>query len=422
MRQRWWGLGTGAGPDLAWGESRVRDPERFRQAVRERRRAAGHTQQQLARAIGLHPDVLSHKLHQRGAGLTAADVIAIVTTLAGWGAVASQAEARTLLALMAVPPHAIPARVWAAPPLSDLPPGPASDAPGSPAPAAGASAPGPDERGSDGRHPDERSAERDGQDGGGHLLLAPVPVPVTPLVGRAAEVAAVVSAVTGSRLVTLTGTGGTGKTRVALRAAAELTSRFTNGVAFADLTPLGDADLVEVTLLRTLGLVPRSATAAEDQLAAALAPAHLLLVADNMEHLVERAPLLGRLLAAAPRLHLLVTSRIPLGLYGEHQVRVPPLRLPEATRAEASTAEASEAVQLFIQRARAVVPEFAPHGEALAATAAVCAALDGLPLAIELAAARVRLYPPQALLARLQDRMSLLTGGPRDGACRQTRS
>jgi predicted ATPase len=378
----------------------VRDPERFRQAVRERCRTAGHTQQQLARAIGLHPNVLSHKVHQRGAGLTAVDVIAIVTTLAGWGAVSSQAEARTLLALMAVPPHAVPARAWAAPPLSDLPPGPA---PGE-------------------QHPDERGAEPDGHADGSRLLLAPAPVPVTPLVGREAEVAAVVSAVTGNRLVTLTGTGGTGKTRIALAAAAELTGRFADGVAFADLAPLGDADLVDVTLLRALGLLPGSAAAAEEQLAAALAPAHLLLVADNLEHLVERAPLLGRLLAAAPRLHLLVTSRIALGLYGEHQVRVPPLRLPETTHADAggaAGAEASEAVRLFIQRARAVDPGFAPHGEALTATAAVCAALDGLPLAIELAAARVRLYPPQALLARLRDRLSLLTGGARNLPQRQ---
>ena len=226
------------------------------------------------------------------------------------------------------------------------------------------------------------------------LAPAPLPVPLTPLVGRTAQVAAVTSAVPGCRLVTLTGTGGTGKTRVALQAAAELAGRFPDGTAFADLAPVGDPELVGVTLLRALGLTPQSAATAEDQLIAALRPVRVLLIADNMEHLIEQAPLLRRLLAAAPGLHLLVTSRVGLGLYGEHQLRVPPLRLP----GPATPAADSEAVQLFVRRARAVAPGFDPRGEDLAATAAICAALDGLPLAIELAAARIRLYPPQALL------------------------
>jgi len=355
----------------------------FREAVRARRRAAGRTQQQLARRVGVHPDVLSHKLRARGAVLTSADVTAIVTVLAGWGAVGSQAEARALLALMGVPPG-----TWADGPLGALPPGD----PGQPP----ASQPGPE--------PARRG-------------LSPVPLPwmLTSLVGRAAEVAAVAAAVAGGRLVTLTGTGGTGKTRVALQAARELADRFADGVAFADLAPVGDPGLLAVSLARAVGLTPQSAATAEGQLAAALRPARVLLVADNMEHLIEQTPLLGRLLAAAPGLHLLVTSRVPLGLYGEHQLRVPPLRLPD----QVGPAADSEAVQLFVQRARAVAPGFDPRGEALAATAAICAALDGLPLAIELAAARVRLYPPQALLPQLQARLPLLTGGPRDLPPRQ---
>ena len=251
--------------------------------------------------------------------------------------------------------------------------------------------------------------------GGSRLAPQPLPVPVTPLVGRAAEVAAVAAAVPGCRLVTLTGTGGTGKTRVALQAAAELASYFPDGTAFADLAPVSDPDLVAVTLLRTLGLASQSAATAEDQLAAALRPARVLLIADNMEHLLEQAPLLGRLLTAAPGLHLLVTSRVGLGLYGERQLRVPPLRLPD----QAGRAASSEAVQLFVQRAQAIVPGFDPRGEELAATAAICAALDGLPLAIELAAARVRLYPPRALLPQLQARLPLLVGGPRNMPQRQ---
>ena len=377
----------------------MQDLAGFRAAVRERCRAAGRTQQQLARAVGLHPSVLSHKLHHRGALLNAADVAAIVTALADWGTVGSAAEARGLLALMAVPERAIPAQAWTSGPLGALPRDPAPAA--RLASRAGAAA-----------APDPAPAANPS---GGRLAPAPLPAPVTPLVGRSAEVAAVAAMVAECRLVTLTGTGGTGKTRVALQAAAELAGRFPDGTAFADLAPVRDPDLVAVTLLRALGLTPQSAATAEDQLTTALRPAGLLLVADNMEHLVEQAPLLGRLLTAAPRLHLLVTSRVSLGLYGEHQMRVPPLTLPE----HAGQAVDCEAVQLFVQRARAVAPGFEPRGDALAATAAICTALDGLPLAIELAAARVRLYPPQTLLPQLQAGLQLLTGGPRNLPQRQ---
>jgi predicted ATPase len=372
----------------------VHDLDGFRAAVRERRRTAGRTQRQLARAIGLHPDVLSHKLHQRGAVLTPAEVVAIVATLAGWKVIGSTAEARTL-ALMAVPEYAIPAQAWAAGALGDLPSLPAPSLPAPSQPEAPASVPGP-----------RLSPERDG----GRLSPVPVPVPMTELVGRRAEVATVVAAVAESRLVTLTGAGGIGKTRVAAQAAAELAGRFPGGVAYADLAPVGDPGLVGVTLLRALGVTPAAAATAEDQLGAVLRPRRVLLVIDNMEHLVEEGPLLARLLTGAPELHLLVTSRISLGLYGEHQVRVPPLGLPGTV---ASAAD-SEAVQLFLQQAEAASSEFKPGEDALAAAAAVCAAVDGLPLAIELAAAWVRLYPPQALPPLLQARLSLLTGGPRD--------
>jgi predicted ATPase len=390
---------TAVSPAQTYRGSRVQDLAGFRAAVRERCRAAGRTQQQLARAVGLHPSVLSHKLHRRGALLNAADVAGIVTALADWGTVGSAGEARALLALMAVPERAIPAQAWTSGPLGALP--------RDPAPAAGLA-----DRARAAAAPDPAPAANPSA---ARLAPARLPVPLTPLVGRAAEVAAVTAAVPGCRLVTLTGTGGTGKTRVALQAAAELAGRFPDGAAFADLAPVSDPDLVAVTLLRALGLVSQSAATAEDQLAAALRPARVLLVADNMEHLIEQAPLLSRLLAAAPGLHLLVTSRVALGLYGEHQLRVPPLRLPD----QAAQAAGSEALQLFVQRAQAVAPGFDPHGEALTATAAICSALDGLPLAIELAAARVRLYPPQALLPQLQARLLLLVGGPRNLPQRQ---
>jgi predicted ATPase len=361
----------------------------FREAVRQRRRAAGRTQQQLARGIGVHPDVLSHKLHGR-ALLTSADATAIVTVLAGWGAIGSRAGARALLALAGVPAQAVPA-AWAGGPLGALPPGD---------PPASGSAP---------------AADPPSGQAGRRLVPVPLPAVVTPLVGRAAEVAAAAAAVAGHRLVTLTGTGGTGKTRVALAAAAGLAGRFGGQVAFADLAPVGDPHLLAAALARAAGLAPPSPAAAAAMLAGALRPAELLLVADNMEHLVEAAPLLARLLAAAPGLHLLVTSRIPLGLYGEHQLRVPPLSLPGPHTDPA----AAEAVQLFCARARAAGPRFDPDAGTLAAVAGICAALDGLPLAIELAAARVRLFPPQALLPKLAGRLPLLTGGPADLPPRQ---
>jgi predicted ATPase/Tfp pilus assembly protein PilF/DNA-binding XRE family transcriptional regulator len=410
----------------------VRDIEGFRQAVRERRRAAGRTQQQLARAIGLHPHVLSHKLNERdGAVLTVPEVIAIVITMASWGGVGSRDEVSALLALMAVPPQAIPAQAWGTAPLADLPQaGPAAVSPGlagvsskpaaiptgpaavPPGPAAVPPGPAAVPAGSAAQVPGSPAA---GDLAPGRLVPAPLPVPVTPLVGRGGELAEVTAAVAEGRLVTLTGTGGTGKTRLALEAARRLAGGFPDGVAFANMAPVQDPGLVGVTLVAALGLTPRAAEPAEAQLTAALGPARLLLVADNLEHLVEEAPLLGRLLAAAPGLRLLVTSRIPLRLYGEHQIRVPPLRLP-GTDGEPA---ASEAIQLFIERARAVVSRFDPQGPELEATASICRLLDGLPLAIELAAARTRLLPPQELLARLKAQPALLSGGPRDVPHRQ---
>ena len=213
-----------------------------------------------------------------------------------------------------------------------------------------------------------------------------------------------------ARLVTLTGVGGTGKTRLALQAASDLAGDFADGVAFIDLSPVDDPALLATVVARALGLTPASAQAAEAYLAEALHDRELLLVVDNLEHLLDETPLLARMLAVAPGLRLLATSRIPLRLYGEQTSACPPCTCPG--RGQGATD--SEAVQLFIARARAVRPDFAPDAGELAAIGEICAELDGLPLAIELAAARIRLYPPRALLPLLQSRLALLTGGPRD--------
>ena len=376
----------------------MRDPEQFRQMLQAHRRALGRTQRELARAIGLHPDVLSHKLRGRdGATLTQADAVAIVVTLAKWGALTTRAEARTLLGLMAVPPHAVPAAMWSAPPLADLEAGEIAQA--------------------DGTHPVGRAPEVPGRsEVPPALRLARLPEPATPLIGRVAECASVHAALAASRIVTLTGVGGIGKTRLALRVGQEAAAgaRFADGVAFVDLAPLRDPALLSLTLARALGLDEHLAVSPETQVIEALATRHVLLVVDNLEHLLEEVPLLGRLLAAAPRLHILATSRVPLRLYGEHELRVPPLPLPASGSDGPQDLAKSEAVQLFVARAAAVSPGFAPAGAALAAVAAICAALDGLPLAIELAAARIKLFPPEALLPRLSARLALLIDGPRN--------
>src|SRR5215471_16282178 len=377
----------------------MRDLAAFRGAIREHRRAVGRTQQQLARAVGLHPDVLSHKLNGHGeAILTAADVAGIVTTLAAWGALRTRADARELLELMALPPQAIPDAAWAAPPLATLL---ADEAP------ARARSPEPMTRAPDLTSATPKPMPR--------LTAAPLPVPATTLIGRRAERQATTAALDASRLVTLTGTAGAGKTRLALYVASELADRYADGVAFVDLAAVRDPALLTLTIARAVGLTPTSAADAEREVADGLHGRELLLVLDNVEHLLEQTPVVSRLLAAVPGLHVLATSRIPLRLYGEHVMRVPPLPLPAIDE----PATDNDAVQLFLQRARALRPDFAPVGAELAAVAAICGVLDGLPLPIELAAAAVKLYAPQALLPMLESRLAVLTGGPRDAPQRQ---
>jgi predicted ATPase len=398
----------------------MRDLRAFRAAVRQHRRVVGRTQQQLARSMGLHPDVLSHKINGNdNALLTMSDAIGIVTTLTDWGAVTTRADLQALLDLVEVPLHAIPAAAWSVPPLAALRDAEDDTAAsrlvssairvqtaGKPSEAV---APPPSQPAAQ-LAPPERVAPQ------ARLTLSPLPAPATALIGRERERAEVVAAVAASRLVTLTGPGGTGKTRLALQAARDLAGNFADGVAFIDLAPVRDARLITTTLARELGLTAASAETAEADLTKALRDRELLLVVDNLEHLLDETDVLARILVTDPAIRMLATSRIALRLYGERAIRVPPLHLPGA---DDDGAEDSEAVQLFIARARAARPDFAPDGAELVAVAEVCAALDGLPLAIELAAARTRLYSPSALLPMLRSRLALLTGGPRDAPQRQ---
>src|SRR5918999_2099459 len=243
-----------------------------------------------------------------------------------------------------------------------------------------------------------------------------LPMQPTPLVGREREVEDVRGRLLAPevRLLTLTGPGGTGKTRLALQAAADLLDEFEDGVFFVALATLTDPTLVASTVAQVLGVRESGDQPLIEGVKDYLKDKLLLLVLDNFEQVLEAAPLAGELLSA-PRLKVLATSRIPLAVYGEHEYAVPPLAVPDPKRLPGLEALSQyEAVRLFIERARAAKADFAVTSENAPAVAEICARLDGLPLAIELAAARVKLLPPGAMLGRLGRRLKLLTGGARD--------
>ncbi|KAB8143072.1 XRE family transcriptional regulator [Chloroflexia bacterium SDU3-3] len=220
------------------------------------------------------------------------------------------------------------------------------------------------------------------------------------------------------RLVTLTGPGGTGKTRVAVESIALLESSFPGGVWFVDLAPVSDPALVLAAIAQAVAL-PRGAGPLLAQLAEALRGDAALLLLDNFEQVVDGGADVAALLGACPRLKALTTSRIALGLMGEHELPIPPLGLPDRARLPPLPQLTQyEAIRLFRARARAARPSFEITAENAAAVAEICYQLDGLPLAIELAAARIKLFPPQALLAKLDRRLAFLTGG-RDRPSRQ---
>ncbi len=268
-------------------------------------------------------------------------------------------------------------------------------------------------------HPHDRSApapaatlDRDG--------LAALPRFLTPFVGREREVAAVQELLlrADAPLVTLIGPGGVGKTRLAARVAEASAGAFAAGVAFVPLAAVEDPDLVLPTVATTLGVRDSGEKPLDARLADFLRDRPLLLVLDNLEQVLPAAPRIAALLAACPALTLLATSRAPLIVSGERAFDVPPLSLPiRGERGKAPHLDdlaGFESVRLFVERAQAARADFALVDANAAAVAEICRRLDGLPLAIELAAARVRAFPPPALLARLERRLPLLTGGARD--------
>jgi len=255
------------------------------------------------------------------------------------------------------------------------------------------------------------------------VRITNLPAQPTPFIGRERELAALMSLLDRPdvRLVTLTGAGGTGKTRLSLQAAADLIDQYEHGAYFVALDAIRDPSGVVPQVAAALGFKP-SAESSDmlGDLKVYVRERQILLVLDNFEQVVEASPAIGELVAAAPRLKVMMSSRMALNLYGEHDFPVPPLGLPDRHgKLTAAATSQYESVALFIQRAKAVRADFEINEGNAPAIAEICVRLDGLPLAIELAAARIKMFPPQAIMERLDERLKMLTGGARNLPARQ---
>ncbi len=247
-----------------------------------------------------------------------------------------------------------------------------------------------------------------------------VPRPRTSFVGRERELGSARRLLGCTRLLTLTGPGGSGKTRLSIALAARVAAEFRNGVRFAPLAAVRDPSLVPASIAQSIGLQDARGQSLLEHMTSYLANRKVLLILDNFEHVLPAGEFVAKLLGASSDLRILVTSRSPLHVSGEQEFPVPPLLLPEpAAPVSAASLAECESAQLFAARAAASVPGFTITVENAEAIAGIVRRLDGLPLAIELAAARVKLLPPAAILTRLADSLGLLVSGSRDVPDRQ---
>jgi predicted ATPase len=378
-------------------------PGLFREKITDARRRAGRQQQELARALGLAPHVLSRKLHGLDqTHLTHTEVKQLIQTLAAWDAITTQDEANELLALMGLKLTSFSEQEWKSTSLNRLDPSSRLASP-----------------------PAQRSAPPSASRAAPRSSFS-LPAPMTSLIGRQSLVQLICIRLRESsvRLLTLLGPGGIGKTRVSLEVARQMRTEFADGVFFVSLASIHDPTWVPSTIARAISLTGTVANRADqtyiDLVKAFLSDKQALLVLDNFEHLLDAGLFVRDLLEAAPALKVLVTSRAILHLSGEHLFGVPALPFPDPHHLpELSAVMESPAIRLFAERARAVNASFRLTEQNAPVVAQICAQLDGLPLAIELAAARARLLSPEALLARLERRLETLTQGPRDAHQRQ---
>src|SRR5262245_34870111 len=241
-----------------------------------------------------------------------------------------------------------------------------------------------------------------------------LPEAVAELIGREAELGEVMALAAEHRLVSLVGAGGIGKTRLSLEVARQLLPRFPDGVFVAELGPVSSPELVAATVASALGLTHNAGAVSPEGVAGAVGTRKLLLVIDNCEHVIDAAACMAEaLLRASPGASLLATSREPLRVSGEYIYRVPPLEVPAEGNQDTEDIFRHAAVRLFVARARAAEPRYVAEGRVAAATAAICRHLDGIPLAIELAATRIVAFGVDGVATRLDDRFRLLTGGNR---------
>ncbi|MBA2396180.1 MAG: NACHT domain-containing protein [Ktedonobacteraceae bacterium] len=363
--------------------------ETFSSCVQKYLRASGYSQKELAEALSLHPKVLSRKLNGSGsARLTHQEIQRVVIALAGWHAITAYDEALHLLTLVQKERSLFSEDEWQTPPLSTLTTKLSHTAPVSTPP------------------PQHNFAAQ-----------------VTRLIGRDWAIERLRNLLQREdvRLVTLVGAGGSGKTRLAQYVACELVESFVHGAWFVPLAPVSDPTQMPMSIIQALNIQAIPNLTPLQSLITTLKKRQLLLVLDNFEQLQEATPLLDELLAGVPGLKVLVTSRVVLHLYGERELSVPPLDLPDSYIV-LDKAELVQygAIQLFVERAQAVQPHFVLTNKNAATVMQICVRLDGLPLALELAAARMKVLSPEALFERLaQARLPVLTKGARNVPERQ---